>query len=201
MRPVSDELFMHLMAMLEAVLPARVSLSGEFKQMLRSMLFEGNYKRGSRILNFKQKQHMAWFMLEGMAREIVINPLTFEEHTVWFWFAGSFLYTSPGFFSQQESLSTIEIVQDCKTVWISYPDWVELKKAFPQMETLTEQVRGDFDKKVQDLTNDIRYLSTELRYEKYKPQLNKLFGQTKLRYVAEYLGMSADRLGKLRKSC
>lgn len=201
MKPVSDELFMNLMARLEAVLPARLSLSVEFKQMLRSMLFEADYKRGRRILNFKQKQQMAWFMLEGMAREIVINPLTFEEHTVWFWFEGSFLYTSPGFFSQQESLSTIEIVQDCSMVCISYMNWMELKTAFPQVEILTEQVRGNFDKGVLDLANDIRYLSTELRYEKYKPQLQKLFGQTKLRYVAEYLGMSADRLGKLRKSC
>ena len=201
MRPVSDELFMHLMAMLEAVLPAGLNLSVEFKQLLRPMLFEGDYKRGRRILNFKQKQRMAWFMLEGMAREIVINPLTFEEHTVWFWFPGSFLYTSPGFFSQQVSLSTIEIVQDCITVCISHQDWLELKTAFPQMEVLTERVRGNFDKAVLDLANDIRYLGTEFRYEKYKPQLQKLFGQTKLRYVAEYLGMSADRLGKLRKTC
>lgn len=195
MNPISDESFRRLIQILETFLV----LNHKFKASLRSRLQETTYKKGSRILNFHEKQEIVWFMLEGLAREIMVNAETFEEKTTWFWSEMSFLYTTPGFFSQTPSACTIELLKGCNMVLMSYQDWTELKEEFKETEIITEKIRGEYDKLRQEHTNDIKHLSTVDRYLKHKPVIIRLLGITKLKYVAEYMGMSADRLGKLRR--
>lgn len=195
MKPVSDESFHKLTQILER----HFVLSHNFRVMMRSKLQETTYKKGSRILNFHEKQKIVWFMLEGLAREIRINRETFEEKTMWFWSEMSFLFTTPGFFSQQLSECTIEILKDCRMLLMSYQDWIMLKDEFKETEFITEKIRGSYDKLRQEHIDDLKNLNTVNRYLKHKPQLLQLLGATKLKYVAEYMSMSADRLGKLRK--
>ncbi|WGQ09715.1 hypothetical protein QG516_24685 [Pedobacter gandavensis] len=195
MNPISDESFHRLIQILETVLV----LNHKFKASLRSRLQETTYKKGSRILNFHEKQEIVWFMLEGLAREIRVNADTFEEKTIWFWSEMSFLYTTPGFFSQTPSACTIELLKDCKMALMSYQDWTEMKEEFKETDVITEKIRGEYEKLRQEHIDDIKNLSTIDRYLKHKPVLLRLLGITKLKYVAEYMNMSADRLGKLRK--
>lgn len=195
MNPISDESFHRLIQILETFFV----LNHKFKASLRSRLQETTYKKGSRILNFHEKQEIVWFMLEGLAREIRVNAETFEEKTIWFWSEMSFLYTTPGFFSQTLSVCTIELLKDCKMVLMSYQDWTALKKEFKETEVITEKIRGEYDKQRQEHIDDIKNLNTVDRYLKHKLVILRLLGITKLKYVAEYVGMSADRLGKLRK--
>lgn len=196
MNPVTDESFDALIRILEQYL----ALNHSFRTMLRSKLQETTYKKGSRILNFHEKQKIAWFMLEGLAREIRVNGETFEEKTMWFWSESNFLYTTPGFFSQQPSECTIEILKDSRMLLMSYQDWTDLKEGFKETEFITEKIRGSYDKLRQEHIDDIKNLNTVDRYLKHKPVLLQLLTATKLKYVAEYMSMSADRLGKLRKN-
>lgn len=195
MNPISDESFYTLIQILETYMV----LNQKFKAVLRSRLQETSYKKGSRILNFHEKQEVIWFLLEGLAREIRVNAETFEEKTTWFWSEKSFLYTTPGFFSQQLSECTIEVIKDSKMVLMSYQDWTWLKGDFKETEFVTEKIRGSYEKVRQEHIDDIKNLNTIDRYLKRKPILLQLLGITKLKYVAEYMSMSADRLGKLRK--
>lgn len=195
MNPISNESFHKLIHILEIYLV----VSHQFKAALRSRLQETAYKKGSRILNFHEKQQIVWFMLEGLAREIRVNTETFEEKTMWFWSEMSFLYTTPGFFSQQPSECTIEILRDCRMVLMSYQDWTLLKGEFKETEIITEKIRGTYDKLRHEHIDDIKNLNTLDRYLKHKPALLQFLGVTKLKYVAEYMSMSADRLGRLRK--
>lgn len=195
MNPISDASFHKLIQILETYFV----LNHMFKTMLRSRLQETAYKKGSRILNFHEKQRIVWFMLEGLAREIRINAETFEEKTMWFWSEMSFLYTTPGFFSQQPSECTIEVLVDCKMVLMSYQDWTALKEEFKETELITEKIRSAYDKQRQEHIDDLKNLNTIDRYLKHKPSILQLLRTTKLKYIAEYLNMSSDRLGKLRK--
>lgn len=195
MNPISDESFQRLIQVLEN----NYMLNHKFKTMLRNGLMETTYKKGSRILNFHEKQRVVWFVLDGLAREIRVNGETFEEKTTWFWSELNFLYTTPGFFSQTPSECTIELLMDCRMILMSYLNWTLLKQEFKETEQLTEEIRAEYDKLRQEHIDDIKNLSTVDRYLKHKPDLLRLLRVTKLKYVAEYMNMSADRLGKLRK--
>lgn len=195
MRPISDESFFVLIAFMEGYF----KLSVKFKLALRSVLQETSYKKGARILNAGSMQHNLWFLLDGLVREVRVHPETFEENTVYFWFACSFIFTTPGFFSRVSSESTMELLEDCRVVVISYQDWARLKDAFDENELVTEKIRGCYDSLRQRLADDIRSMSTDQRYRKHERVLDNLFGRTRLGYVAEYMGMSPDTLGKLRR--
>ena len=194
-QPASDASFAILKETMERFFPLSVKL----KLALRPLLFETCYKKGARILNVSSLQHNLWFVLDGLAREIRVHPDTFNENTAWFWSSHSFLYTTPGFFSRAPSESTIELLEDCKMLLISYADLTNLKGGHEETELLIERVRGTYDSIRQMMADDIRSLSTEERYLKHEKQLDNLFGRTQLRYIADYMGMSPDTLGKLRK--
>lgn len=174
-------------------------LSPKFKLMFKAMLFETTYKKGARIVNTGSRQKVIWFMLEGLAREIRVNKETFDESTGWFWLGGSFLYTSPGFFNNASSKSTIEILEYCRVGFISYENLALLKKGFEETELVIEKIRGEDDNNRMLHADDIKNLSTDERYLKHEKTLDNLFGRTQLRFIAEYMGMSPDTLGKLRR--
>lgn len=195
MKPISEEAFKILIGELEKFFV----LGYKFRRLLKLVLFEVSYKKGNRILGAGSKQKIAWFMLRGLAREIRVNSYSFDETTVWFWFALDFLYTSPGFFTRVESETTIEVLEDCDMVYISYENWVRLKRLFNETELMTENIRGNYDNFRGLLADDIKNLSTDQRYQKHEQRLKGLFGRTQLSFIAEYMGMAVDTLGKLRK--
>lgn len=195
MNAISDGAFHILIERMELFM----RLSTRFKGILRPMLFEAVYCKGARILNFRQQQEMVWFMLDGLAREIRVNERSYEERTIWFWLPFTFVYTTPGFFSQQPSVSTIELLKDCRMVMISYDNWQKLKRLFKEGEQVTEMIR-DVDVKLRSVHEEqIRTMTTEDRYRENLDLMDRLFGLTKRKFIAEFMGMSVDRIGKLRK--
>jgi hypothetical protein len=195
MKAISNEAFHILIEQMELFMV----LTARFKGLLRPMLFEADYHKGARILNFRQRQEMVWFMLDGLAREIRVNEWSFKERTIWFWLPFTFVYTTPGFFSQQPSVSTIELLKDCRMVMISYDNWQRLKRLFKEMERATEMIR-DADVKLRSAHEEqLRMMTTEDRYKENLGLMDRLFGLTKRRFIAEFMGMSVDRIGKLRK--
>ncbi|MBB6271871.1 hypothetical protein HDF26_002328 [Pedobacter cryoconitis] len=195
MKAISDGAFHILIGHMELFM----ALSARFKSLIRPMLFETDYDKGARILNFRQRQEMVWFMLDGLAREIRVNEWSFKERTIWFWLPFTFLYTTPGFFSQQPSQSTIELLQDCHMVMISYDNWQRLKRLFLETEKVTEMIR-DADVKLRLAHQEqLRSMNTEDRYKENLGLMDRLFALTKRKFIAEFMGMSVDRIGKLRK--
>jgi hypothetical protein len=194
-QPISDESFNTLIGVMEKFLV----LSFKFKTTLRSMLFETTFPRNKRILNFSQLQEIVWFMLDGLAMEIREDEYSLNEKTSWFWLLFDFMYTDPGFFSQQNSTRAIHIMEASKVVLISYRNWKVLHDTFEETNEITELIRGNYAQARQQHAEEIKNLSTEDRYLNNEVLLNKLFGRVKLKYIAEFMGMAPDTLGKLRK--
>lgn len=194
MRPICDASFHLLISKMELFLV----LSTRFKSLLRPMLFETGYDKGVRILNFGQRQEMVWFMLSGLAREIAVDRMSFKEHTLWFFMAFSFLYTTPGFFSQEPSEQVIEVLQDSHMILISYENWSKLKELFAETNLVTEKIRSAAFLSRQVHFDQIQKMTTQERYLENRPLLDELFKLTKRQYIAEFMGMSLDRLSKLR---
>lgn len=195
MKPISDESFKVLIEQMGR----HFYLGEKFRRFLRTMLYETSYKKKSRILNAGSKQKIVWFMVKGLAREIRVHKESFEEKTIWFWAEFSFLFCSPGFFDQQISETTIELLEDCDMVYISYENWMRLKSVFKETEPITEKIRSEHDRIRLLHTEDIKHLSTDERYLKHKAVLKELFNRTQLSFIAEFMGMAVDTLGKLRK--
>lgn len=193
--PISDESFHSLLKIIEGVMV----LSLKFKLALRTVLYEFVFEKDSRILLTGRVQDTVWLLLSGLAREIRLDELSFKERTSWFWLAGDFVCTNPGFFSQDASERTVEILEKSRVVLISYQNWHALLQSFAETELLTEKLRRACDKARLLHAGEIKHLSTDDRYLLHRKLLENLFTRTKQKYVAEMLGMAPDTLGKLKR--
>lgn len=193
-KPISDGAFEQLLKVLETVMV----LSFKFKLELRKVLYETSYEKDARLLNFGSTQRVVWFMLHGLLREIRIRKVTLKEKTSWYWLPESFVYTDPGYFSQQPSVRAIHAEVDCGLVLISYPDWLALKADFSEVEAITEMIRGGYNKMRIEHMEDMKSLSVDERYLDLETTLDYLYPRTQLNYIADFMGMAPATLGRLR---
>lgn len=194
MKPISNEAFHILVGQLELF----AILSTRCKSFMKSMLWEDEFLKGARILSSGHRQIYIWFMLDGLAREVRVNELNFKERTQWFWLPFSFLYTTPGFFSGHLSYVTIEILMNCRVVLISFDNLRHLSRLFPEIDRIIEMIKDADTLSRLAHEEELRTLNTEARYKQKLSLMGKLFRLTKRRYIAEFMGMSVDRIGKLR---
>jgi hypothetical protein len=194
MQRISNESFNELIRVLETFM----ALSFRLKIALKEVLYETIYEKDARILNFGDTQRMVWFLLEGLFREVRMNRTTLKEKTSWFWPVRNFIYTDPGFFSQQPSERAIEAVERSKAVFISYLDWSALKAGFEEVELITEIIRGGYNKIRIEHVEDMKLLNIDERYLDKEETLDYLFPRAQLNHISDYMGMAPDTLGRLR---
>lgn len=194
MQRISNESFNELIRVVETFM----ALSFRFKLALKQVLYETAYQKDARVLNFGETQKFAWFLLEGLFREIRINKSTLKKMTSWFWLESDFCYTDPGFFSQQPSLRAIEALENSRVVLISYLDWSQLKTDFKETETVTEMIRGAYHRQRLEHIEDMKLLAVDERYLDREELLDGLFPRTQLKYISDFMGMAPDTLGRLR---
>lgn len=194
MQQISDNSFNELIRVLETFMV----ISFKLKVALKKVLFEVTYEKDSRILNFGERQENVWFLLDGLLREIRMNKLTLKESTTWFWLPHHFVYTDPGFFSQQFSERAIVVMECCTAVFISYSQWLALKEVFKEVEVVTERIRAEHYNLRMEHAWEMKILSTHELYLDKEQVLNYLFPRTQLSYIADFMGMAADTLGRLR---
>lgn len=194
MNSISDFAFDLLINKLQTFHP----INAHYISLLRPMMMEVFYTKGVRILNFHQRQDLIWFVISGLVREIFVNGNTLKEKTTWFWGPKSFIYTTPGFFSQELSENTVEVLQDCHLACISHEHLHLLRTELTEAEKITELIR-DQDLKQRLIHKDqLTSMTTDEVYLENKVLLDRLFLSTKRKFIAEFMGMSTDRLGKVR---
>lgn len=194
--PISDEAFIILIEEMRHFL----QLNAGFIRKLKTVLYEVNYKKDHKLLINKERQEIVWFLIDGVVKETNVDTQSDKKTTVWFWFAKSFIYVTPGFFDREPSQSIVTAGYNCRVIFISYEDWKALKDTFDTTDTVTEKIRGAYNVLRREHASNISTLSITERYIKYKDKLNLLFPHFSLKDIAEYMGMSADRLSGLRKT-
>ncbi|KRT15908.1 hypothetical protein ASU31_10375 [Pedobacter ginsenosidimutans] len=194
-KPVSDESFDTIIGVMDSF----TNLSRAFKAKLRPMLFEITYKKGYMILNPGAKQSLLWFNLDGLLREVSIDRNTYQSQTTWYWFKTNFVYAMPGFFDQEPSQVSIEVIKDTRAILFSYDSWRILKNSFEEADRMIEMIRSSYETARKTHLKEIIELDTITRYLRHESKINLLFPNIKLKYIAEYMGMSTDTLGKLRR--
>ena len=176
-----------------------LEFSDGFLSSLRAVMFEISYKKGARILNFLQTQQMVWFMISGIAREIMVDPASYDERTSWFWMEKDFIFANPGFFNREPSQRTIEVLENCRMAFIHYEDWKMLHDKFAETDLLTEKIRGYYAGAKLLHADQLLSLPADERYLKNRKLIMSLFSRTKRKYIAEFMGMAPDTLSRLFK--
>lgn len=176
-------------------------ISLAFKEKLSLIVFEEYHRAGTHLLNNREVQVKNWLIIEGSAREFTVNyDQTSHEQTQWFWFKNDFLYTTPGFFSQQPVESYVEILEDSHLVYIDFQNFHTLKKTYPEAAHFSELIRDQGQRLANIYINQMRSLNGKERYQWLFKEHPNLFNLARQKDIAYFLGIKPDTLGRLRKS-
>lgn len=173
-------------------------ISSGFKIKVQEKLYEVTYKKGTRVLSYKQIQESGLFIYHGSAIELFVDPFTLEETTTNFWFERDFPYTTPGLFSREPSQSYIMLLEDTHFVGIPFGDFTMLKNEFPDVELLTENIRSHYDKLRLQYLADFRYPAYE-RVKKLEKLYPDIYKRLEIQHIAQYLKINVKTLSRLRK--
>jgi hypothetical protein len=155
-------------------------------------------RAGDTILNYKEIQKFVWFQLKGTSAEMTRDIESSKESTSWFWFVGDFLHTTPGFFSQQPSVSAIITLEDSSFIGISVEDFTILKRQFFEAEQLIEKLRDNCKVLRTQHLIDMKRSALERTRNlcRNHPNLLKICSRKQL---ASFLSMSPDTLTRAMK--
>lgn len=186
-------LFTQMIDVMRGVYP---NLSNTFILQLRKFIHFIEHSAGEIILHYKEVPKVAWFQASGISAEIT-DPYG-KAATSFFWFANDFLFTTPGFFSQDESESSILIIEDSTFAYISAQDFMKLKFLFPETEILSEKLRNHYKMLNMQHTLDNKHLSLIRVKELYRTH-ERLFELCSKKQLASYLDMEPDTLTRAMK--
>lgn len=168
-----------------------------FKLKLPDLLFEIGYKKGCRVLNYKQIQEAGLFIYKGSAMELSVNPLTLEETASNFWFEKDFPYTTPGLFSREPSPSYIKLLEDTFFVGIPFLDFLTMKNEFPEVELLSEGIRSHYERKRHEIEEYFRY-SAKHRVKRLEEVHPNIYNLAEIQHIAQFHRISVKTLSRLR---
>jgi len=172
-------------------------ISSGFKVKVQEKLYEIKYKKGTRVLSYKQIQDSGLFIYKGSAMELSVDQATLEETTSGLWFEKDFPYTTPGLFSREPSQSYIILLEDTHFVGIPFVDFTALKNEFPEVELLTENIRSHYDKLRLEYVSDFRYPAIH-RVKKLETLHPDIYNRVEIQHIAQYHKVSVKTLSRLR---
>lgn len=166
---------------------------------LRPLLHEMMVEKGEVLLPTGVKHHLVFFIINGVCMEAVIHPETNKKETNWMWFSGDFIYVSPGFFSQQSARNSAEALQECRLIYMTYLDFISLRRNHEEVGYLTELIRDHYIVALKRHALDLASLTNQQRYDQFIKKHPKALLTLSHKPIASFLGILDKGLGRYSK--
>ena len=175
-----------------------VSLNEEEWKALESVLEIKHFKKGEFLIESGQVENFMSFVTEGLAR--IWYPLDGEEHSVAFTYEGFYACSYNSFTSRTPSKYSIEALEDVTLIGMNYEDEQELLNRFKTFERWARlEVEAAYFMAEQREISILTYSAKE-RYERLWKNSPRLFQRVPGKYLAQYLGMTAETFSRIRKN-
>ncbi len=184
---------------LMVLLEKHLKLTTAFKIELRKVVQQVRFDKGITLQNDLQFADRLWFVLSGSAKEVTVNQDTRTELTTWFWFTGDVIFTGPGFFNRVASDACIKLMEDSSLIYLTHQDYMRLRKQFPELEQLTERIRGYYDAFRKQHLIDLVKLSAMERFKKFTTARKAYYNVAMHKDVLEFLGIKADSYSRFKR--
>lgn len=189
MRPILDESF-------KAIFQQQVNLEDEAWSEIEKILVVKELKRKDHFLRQGEVCRHLGFILKGYVR--LYYQLDGEEVTKDFNFENSFCGSYASFSLQQPSRFNVMAMETVHLLRISREDLYRLYDTYPQMQKLG-RIRME-DMFIRKEMREASFLldTAEERYQEMLRQYPKIEQRVPLKYLASYLGITAETLSRIR---
>lgn len=156
-------------------------------------------KKRTQLLKVGEIENYISFITKGVVRFFIPKEDKEKEITFGFCFKDEFVSAYDSFLTQKASLYELEALTNTEMWSISYKDLQEVYKKTKIGNTLgrlsSERLYLIKSKREQSLLND----TAEERYLNLFDERPKLIKEIPLKYIASYIGVTAQALSRIRK--
>ncbi|WP_299001677.1 Crp/Fnr family transcriptional regulator [uncultured Tenacibaculum sp.] len=175
-----------------------LQLENEELKVVESIFSEVTYKKGDTILHTNEKVYYQYYVVKGCLRTFFMDAKG-KEHTIQFaindWWISDYI----GYFSESESVLSIECITDATVLKVAKSDLDSIYEKVPKIEHFfrkkLERSTVRFQKRI--LNNLV--LSAKERYHLFLQTYPNIEQQIKNYHLASYLGITTESLSRIRK--
>lgn len=178
---------------------SRVDISEEEFEKIFEYFEKMKFSKNELIIKTNQTVDYKFYVIKGCLRSYFID-LSGIEHTVQFaledWWIGDY----PAYFTGKKLTLNVECLEDCTLLMVKKEKWDNLYKEIPKLKTyariqLERGLASTHQKNIDSHTMNIKE-----KYEHFVASFSQLEQRIKNYHIASYLGITPERLSRIRKS-
>lgn len=153
-------------------------------------------KKNILIQDLSKSQYL-YFINRGVVRAFFLHDG--KEITDWFGMENMVIGPTVRNFPIKETIHSVETLEDCELIRISFADLEMLYQKHHDIETLGRQIAIQTILHLQYKIDSLQLFTAKERYEDFVLRYPNLINRVPLRYIASYLGMNQVTLSRIRK--
>ena len=177
---------------------ARIIISQEELEKSFSYSQPVSFAKGEYLLRIGEYCRFIGFLNKGLIITTVINNVGTEKASN-FIFEGCFFTYTEGLASNTPSHKNLIALEASEAIMLSKENLAIVFKENPKFETLLNQILAEEVRSLLLNEQASKTLSLEERYLNLEKQYPNAFQRIPLKYLADYLGIEAPSLSRLRK--
>lgn len=177
---------------------ASVSLTHADRILLEKYFKIVSFKRKDILLKSGETAHQLYFILEGCLRQFFVDN-SGQEYSCYFALPGAFLTDLESFSHQQPATHYIDALRHTHCFRISCIDCATLMSQSTALRNYFHKIVEQIAQENIKRTTDLISLTPEQRYQKLENNHRLLIQSIPQKYLASYLGMSAESLSRLKR--
>lgn len=184
------------MEALFALLSQLGPISEDLISQISSRLQFVSIKRKQTVLMQGRVCDHLFFVSKGLLRAYYEKDA--EEITSWFMMENDFFISVLSFFRRIKSYETIEALEDCELVYISYEDLMGLYATSLEFNIIGRKLTEHYYCKSEERLLAIRKQTAVERFELLLQNSPGLIDRVPLKYIASYLGITQATFSRMR---
>ncbi|MBI1767623.1 MAG: Crp/Fnr family transcriptional regulator [Bacteroidetes bacterium] len=137
-----------------------------------------------------------YFIEKGLARAFYLKEG--QEVTSWLMQENDFIFSVNSFYGQKPSYENIELLEDSILTSLGYHELQSIYRDFLEFNIIGRVLTEYYYTLSEERTFSLRLQTTKDRYESLLKMQPEIFNRVPLKYIASYLGMSAETFSRLR---
>jgi CRP-like cAMP-binding protein len=176
----------------------KIMVSGKELESGLSHFQPRNFPKGEYLLHIGKYARFIGFLNKGLIMTTIIDSEGNEKASN-FIYEGCFFTCTEGLTSDIPSSRNIVALEYCETLILSKESLAIIFKESPKFETLLNQMLAEQLRQLLLTEQENKPVSLEERYLNLENQYPNAFQRIPLKYIADYLGIEAPSISRLRK--
>jgi CRP/FNR family transcriptional regulator, anaerobic regulatory protein len=177
---------------------ARIIISQEELEKSFSYSQPKTFVKGEYLLRIGEYCRFIGFLNKGLIITTIMDNAGNEKASN-FIYEGCFFTYTEGLASNTPSHKNFIALEECETIMLSKENLAVIFKENPKFETLLNQMLAEEVRNLLLNEHATKTLSLDERYLNLQKQYPNAFQRIPLKYLADYLGIEAPSLSRLRK--